>query len=239
MAEPVVEVSEAGSEGSEERTDAEAGAMEEERQAVRGSLESISLDAARAVTGSHRAAEDASNSVGEVVEAILGSLDELEMLIGVAKGEFKEERDKMIPLFEAVAERLQRDYRQIDQIGDRIKALQQVVEHMEQELLRAEREAGSMNKAEISEKFKQLQTSFAGQGSAVKSKVNTFTEKGVTSLLSVKDQVSQSQNVQKMKELGRKNLTDMKSKGTKFFRMLKTKSSGLVKKESEAGEPGA
>ena len=145
----------------------------------------------------------------------------------------------MIPFFEAVAERLQRDYRQIDQIGDRIKALQQVVEHMEQELLRAEREAGSMNKAEISEKFKQLQTSFAGQGSAVKSKVNTFTEKGVTSLLSVKDQVSQSQNVQKMKELGRKNLTDMKSKGTKFLRMLKTKSSGLVKKESEAGEPGA
>ena len=60
-----------------------------------------------------------------------------------------------------------------------------------------------------------------------------------SSLLSVKDQVSQSQNVQKMKELGRKNLTDMKSKGTKFFRMLKTKSSGLVKKESEAGEPGA
>ena len=58
---------------------------------MRGSLESISLDAARAVTGSHRAAEDASNSVGEVVEAILGSLDELEMLIGVAKGEFKEE----------------------------------------------------------------------------------------------------------------------------------------------------
>ena len=51
----------------------------------------LASDAARAVTGSHRAAEDASNSVGEVVEAILGSLDELEMLIGVAKGEFKEE----------------------------------------------------------------------------------------------------------------------------------------------------
>ncbi|QDZ19630.1 hypothetical protein HOP50_03g21480 [Chloropicon primus] len=225
-----VEVSstEEGSEGG-----AEVSPLMEEGGTLRSSLESLSLDAAKAVTGSHQAAESASHSVENVVEAILGSLDELELLIGVAKGEFKEEREKMIPFFEAIAAKLQQDYRQIDHISDRIKALQQVVEHMEQELHRAEREAGSLKQAEISDKFKQLQTSVLDQSSVVKSKVNSFTEKGVTSLKSVKEQVSQSQNVQKIKELGKKNLTDMKSKGSKFFKMLKTKSSGLVKKGAE------
>ena len=41
------------------------------------SLESISLDAAGGLVGSQRSADRASRSVEDVVEAILGSLDEL------------------------------------------------------------------------------------------------------------------------------------------------------------------
>merc|ERR1711897_70682 len=197
---------------------------EEEKGEMQDSLQSIALDVAKSVTGHHEAAEVASRRVENLVEAILASLDELEMLIGVAKGEFSEEKERMIPFFEELSERLQKDYRHIDQLSDRIKALHSVVGHMEQEVQRVEKAVTPSMQADISEKFKQLQTSMLDQSSVVKNKMKGVTEKGVTSLMSVKDQVSQSEGMQKMKELGKKNLTDMKAKGSKFFKMLKSKS---------------
>merc|ERR1711977_441688 len=194
---------------------------EEEKGEMQDSLQSIALDVAKSVTGHHEAAEVASRRVEN---------------LGEAKGEFSEEKERMIPFFEELSERLQKDYRHIDQLSDRIKALHSVVEHMEQEVQRVEKAVTPSMQADISEKFKQLQTSMLDQSSVVKNKMKGVTEKGVTSLMSVKDQVSQSEGMQKMKELGKKNLTDMKAKGSKFFKMLKSKSSGLVKKE-DAEQP--
>ena len=212
-----------------------ARASDDEDLEERQSLESVALELAKGITeGQTGSAREASARVENVVEAILASLDELELLIGVAKGEFREQRKEIIPFFQGISDKLQRDYQQIDQISDRIKALQQVVEHMEKELQRVEKDVGSSKQAEMSEKFKQLQTSVIDQSSVVKSKMKGVTEKGVTSLKSVKDQVSQSEGVQKMKQLGKKNLTDMKEKGSKFFKLLKSKSSGLVKKDEGA-----
>ena len=221
--------------GEAEVVDVEVSDQEGDREAVagldtsgfpstdslRGMLSSISLDASRSVSqSSQRVASDASLAVENVVEAILGSLEELEMLVGVAASEFKEERATLIPFFSSISENLQHQYRSVDAISDRIKSLHGVVEHMEQELLRVEASSKS-NQVDISKTFADL------------------TEKGVTQLKSVKDQVNQNENVQKMKELGKKNLTEIKSKGTRFFQMLKAKSTTLVKPKDAGPASGS
>ena len=188
--------------------------------AARHAVRAIANDAAEFVYGAQREADTAAANVDGVVEAILARLDELAMLVAVSRNEFAEHKDQIMPPMRRIAGRLREDYARIDGIGDRIRVLQEVVERMEDELQRAERAAASSgpgpNALKITEGFQQLQTSIRDQKATIASKM-----KGV------KQQVAQSEGLQKIRDKGRGFFQQLKNKA-------KEKTSALAQRDKAA-----